>query len=104
MEQFVYIMEHLPDLVKSALSLACESGKSLSWKVQESAKGTLIQLVWRSEPDKVLTNGKAVGFNWNHAASCSKPDPEQRKKRIPPSRARRKKRRLQTFLERKQLQ
>ena len=39
---------------KNTLSTTCnnyKSGRSLSWKVQENNKGTLIQLVWKAEPE-----------------------------------------------------
>ena len=35
----------LPRLVQETISSACHSDRQLSWKIQESAKGTLIQLV-----------------------------------------------------------
>ena len=38
-------MDALPELVKAAVSLACASGRMLSWKIQEGEKGTLVQLV-----------------------------------------------------------
>ena len=57
-------MEKLPDLVKAALSSACNSGKILSWKVQESDKGTLIQLVWKPRLER-QDRDSALGFNWN---------------------------------------
>lgn len=37
----------LPELVISAIESACASGKRLSWKIQESDRGTLVQLVWK---------------------------------------------------------
>ena len=37
-------MDALPAVVRVALQNACDSGRTLSWKVQENAKGTLIQL------------------------------------------------------------
>ena len=55
-----------PALVRAALTAACNSGNPLSWKVQESKQGTLIQLVWntkpehhsRREPTRVASNWK----------------------------------------------
>ena len=37
----------LPDLVQRVITSACSSGRTLSWKIQVSEKGTLIQLVWK---------------------------------------------------------
>ena len=55
-------MDKLPDLVKSALTAACNLGKALSWKVQETDKGTLIQLVWklRLESSLVASESQAI--------------------------------------------
>ena len=38
----------LPDLVAKAVISACNLARKLSWKIQESEKGTLIQLVWKA--------------------------------------------------------
>ena len=40
----------LPGLLSSAISSACESGRPLSWKIQEGKRGTLIQLIWEPQP------------------------------------------------------
>jgi hypothetical protein len=53
-------MDYLPELVKAALSTACQSGRSLSWKVQENNKGILIQLVWKAEPDSCPSCENAI--------------------------------------------
>ena len=34
----------LPDLVTKAVIFACNSGRKLSWKIQESEKGKLFEL------------------------------------------------------------
>ena len=98
-------MDQLPELVKSAVSSACSSGKSLSWKVQEGKKGLLIQLVWKTEPVGHSVSGKTtgVGSNWNPAKhNNTVPGKPASNKKLSPSRARRNARRLQAFLERKQ--
>ena len=61
-------MDQLPELVKAALSSAYQSGRSLSWKVQENNKGILIQLVWKAEPVSCPAGGNAirVGSNWKN--------------------------------------
>jgi hypothetical protein len=64
-------------VVKAALSTACQSGRSLSWKVQENSKGLHIQLVWKAEPDSYPTGGNTirVGSNWKNrpeVLSCGK--------------------------------
>ena len=95
-------MEQLPEVVKAAITAACNSGRTLSWKVQEDGRGTLIQLVW-----KPVCADTKVCSNWNARKRCtdlttsgklvsSKP------KKLTPSRARRNARPLQAFLERKQ--
>ena len=90
-------MENLPDLVKAALSSACNSGKILSWKVQESEKGTPIQLVWKPRLERQDRNS-ALGFNWNSRNSMQFNQYEsesnrilvsRKRKRMTPSRARR---------------
>ena len=57
----------LPSLVQESISSACHSDRQLSWKIQESAKGTLIQLVWKPAQSVVPRKRKAVmvGNNWN---------------------------------------
>ena len=96
------LMEHLPEVVKAAITAAFNSGRTLSWKVQEDGRGTLIQLVW-----KPVCADTKVCSNWNTRKRCtdlttsgklvsSKP------KKLTPSHARRNARRLQAFLERKQ--
>ena len=64
-EYAIQSMDQLPELVKSAVSSTCSSGKSLSWKVQEGKKGLLIQLVWKTEPVGHSVSGKTtrVGSN-----------------------------------------
>ena len=37
-----------PGFSRKAVISACSSGRKLSWKIQESEKGTLIQLVWKT--------------------------------------------------------
>ena len=99
-------MDGLPDVVRVALLNAHASGRTLSWKVQENAKGTLIQLVWKKPAaetslDSGLTD--TVGSNLNKiAAKSDKPAENPRnKKRNNPSRVHRNARRLQSFLDRK---
>ena len=55
------------------ISSACHSDRQLSWKIQESAKGTLIQLVWKPALTVVPRQRKAdmVGSNWNTNAQLS---------------------------------
>ena len=100
----LFSMDQLPELVKSAISSACSSGKSLSWKVQEGKKGLLIQLVWKTEPVGHSVSGKTtrVGSNWNPAKhNNTVPGKPASKKKLSPSTARRSARRLQAFLETK---
>ena len=39
----------LPQPVAVCIQIALKSGRKLSWKLQESARGTLVQLVWKSD-------------------------------------------------------
>ena len=89
-------LDKLPELVKSALVFACNSGKSLSWKVQENDKGILVQLVWKSNS----SDPAPVCSNWNSKLTPDSNTPPE-KRRVCPSRARRNARRLQSFLEKK---
>ena len=100
----------LPDLVRKAIDSACNSGRKLSWKVQESDKGMLIQLVWKAET--VLAGyarrDEVMRTNWNQASTrvpvaAPATSREVPKKRITPSRLRRNAKRLQAFLERKKV-
>ena len=76
----VDMMDQLPELVKTALSSACKSGRSLSWKVQENSKGMLIQLVWKAEPVNGPTGGNTtmVGSNWKTGPNWKKPSERPR--------------------------
>ena len=38
----------LPETVAFCLRMAQKSGRSLSWKIQESSKGILVQLIWKA--------------------------------------------------------
>ena len=44
-----FISGPLPDFISAAVASAFVSGRKLSWKVQESTKRMLIQLVWKPE-------------------------------------------------------
>ena len=116
-DSITFMLDQLPEVVMTALSTTCKSGRSLSWKVQENNKGILIQLVWKAEPVSGPTRGNTtvVASNWkSHPAStrdgvdhyCKSDNfnntgrPLQ-KKRICLSRARRNARRLQAFLDQK---
>ena len=63
----------LPELVKKAITSACESGRKLSWKIQENDRETLVQLVWKPEPFLAGNSSKnsEVSSNWNLAASTA---------------------------------
>ena len=39
----------LPELLAVCIQTALNSGRRLSWKIQESVRGTLVQLVWKSD-------------------------------------------------------
>ena len=99
-------MDLLPELLKTALTSACNSGRSLSWKLQESVRGTFIQLVWKHEPETSPDCGKptGVGSNWKRSVVPKDPGKPARKKRISPSKARRNASRLQAFLVKKNVE
>ena len=96
----------LPDLVAKAVISACSSGRKLSWKIQESEKGTLIQLVWKAANSFAGDTGKKteVCSNWNNSPVYSNRQSivQKPQRRNPPSRVRRNARRLKAFIERKQ--
>ena len=94
----------LPELVKKAIISACESGRKLSWKIQENDRGTLVQLVWKPEPFLVGNSSKnsEASSNWNLAARNCPWTAQKSKKQHPPSRLRRNARRLASFIEKKQ--
>ena len=98
----------LPSLVQEAISSqtsACYSDRQLSWKIQESVKGTLIQLVWKPAPFVVPRKRKAVMVGNNaqpfRSAENVSTSRSEIKKRNPPSRQRRRAKRLAEFLEKK---
>ena len=91
----------LPDLVAKAVISACNSGRKLSWKIQESEKGTLIQLVWKAANS--FAGKSEVRSNWNTSPAHNRQSIVQKpQRRNPPSRVRRNARRLKAFIERKQ--
>ena len=88
-----------------AVISACSSGRKLSWKIQESEKGTLIQLVWKAANSFAGDLGKKteVRSNWNNSPPSNRQSIIQRpQSRNPPSRVRRNARRLKAFIECKQ--
>ena len=91
----------LPDLVTKAVISACNLGRKLSWEIQESEKGTLIQLVWKAVNS--FTGKSEVCSNWNmlptHNCQTIVQKPQRRNH---PSRVRRNARRLKAFIERTQ--
>ena len=91
----------LPDLVTKAFISACNSGRKLSWEIQQSAKGTLIQLVWKAVNS--FTGKSEVCSNWNmlptHNCQTIVQKPQRRNR---PSRVQKNARRLKAFIERKQ--
>ena len=62
-------MEMLPEIVVKVIAGEAESGRKLSWKVQESEQGTLVKLVWKSAGCAGRANPVAeelkVAINWN---------------------------------------
>jgi len=79
----------LPDLVAKAVISACSSGRKLSWKIQESEKGTLIQLVWKATNSFAGDTGEKteVCSNWNNSPPSNRQSIIQRpQRRNPPSR------------------
>ena len=96
----------LPDLLLKAIESACSTRRQLSWKIQEGPKGTLIQLVWKSNAVNTGNASEVVGTNWSIAPAnpetpaCRIQQPYQKKKKNKnPSRIRRDAKRLQAYLE-----
>ena len=97
-------MDNLPEVVRVALQNACNSGRTLSWKVQENAKGTLIQLIWKLIPVVCLDKGHSISMVGSNSNSTKpefdKPaDKPRKRRRNNPSRIRRNARRLRSFLD-----
>ena len=102
-------MDALPELVKATVSLACASGRTLSWKIQEGEKGTLVQLVWSGKQ-----KGKEERWSEKQEERWSEKQEERPsgsglvgcvvRRRVSPSRARRNARRRQAFLEKQAAQ
>ena len=79
----------LPEVVAVCINLALNSGRTLSWKIQESCRGTSVQLFWKGggsdcslEPQVELA-------------------PPRTKKKNSPSEVRRNQRRLAEFMKTK---
>ena len=87
-----------PETVAVCLCMAQKSGRSLSWKIQESSKGILVQLFWKAispiaeARSQVFVEPKSFTRSWS-----------KRPRRKTPSKHRRNQRCLQEFLHRKEL-
>ena len=46
----------LPEPLAVCIQTAMNSGRRLSWKIQESVRGTLVQLVWKSDSPLLETD------------------------------------------------
>jgi hypothetical protein len=95
-------MDQLPELAKVAISTACSSGKSFSWKFQENGGRIVIQLMWKAEPECIIIDSAGrkttrVCSNTNHPSENAG-IPRSKRKRIYPFRACRNARRLATGL------
>ena len=62
--QVTCVVEHmeLPDLLKTAISSACSSGRKLSWKIQECEKFLIFWFCYRPQTDSTH-DGCAVGYS-----------------------------------------
>ena len=100
----------LPEIVAKVIASAAGSGRKLSWKIQDSEKGTLVQLVWKSTSCSAGSTPTG-GINWNKKAQRPRSDADagrpvstsQAKTRNTPSRKRRNALRREAFLEKKKL-
>ena len=63
----------LPDIVAKVIAAAAGSGRKLSWKIQDSEKGTLVQLVWKSASCSAESTPTG-GINWNKKAQRPRSD------------------------------
>ena len=78
----------LPEPLAVCIQTALNSGRRLSWKIQESVRGTLARLVWKSDsPSRSLDAPAPLAVT--------------RPRKKSPSQIRRSQRRLQEFLKRK---
>ena len=102
----------LPDILQKIITSACESGRQLSWKVSDNANGTLVQLVWKTNPSDTRNSSVSMKgcskWKTSHSGHGFKPPATtvggKQKQRNPPSRQRRNARRLAAFLEKKHYQ
>ena len=80
----------LPEILKAAISSACQSGRDLSWKIQEGKKGTLIQMIWDPQPKVLSEKSNEVRSirNKTHPSSNMSAG-DGHKKRLPPSKVKR---------------
>ena len=107
-------MDALPELVKATVSLACASGRTLSWKIQEGEKGTMVQLVWSGKQEGKQEGKKEERWSGKQEVRWSEKQEERPsasglvgcfvRRRVSPSRARRNARRRQAFLEKQAAQ
>ena len=61
-------MHVLPEVVAKVIAGEAELVWPLSWQVQESEQGTLVQLVWKSAgcaSANSVTEESKVAINWN---------------------------------------
>ena len=83
----------LPQVVAVCIQQAIESGRTLSWRIQESFKGTSVQLFWKNDFNQESRVEQA--FPWSRRAR-SRPS-----KKKSPSQVRRSRRRLDEFIKSK---
>jgi len=85
----------LPEPVAVCIQAALKSGRKLSWKLQESERGTFVQLVWKSDlplPQRKAGANHRPGPATNHTKWARKKSPSEQK---------RSERRMEEFLQRK---
>ena len=95
----------LPEIVAKSIDLALKSDRKLSWKVQDSEKGTLIQLVWKSNASDAQRpcEKSQVCSKWKEPIRTGNPVPRSLVTKVEetPSRKWRDARCMNAFLDRK---
>ena len=92
---------NLPELLVACIQAASCSGKQLSWTIKENAKGTLVQLVWKIDPELQNLSGPEKVSSIKNSSIQNSSTSQKRRKKASPSRLKRSQERLQCFLSRK---
>ena len=87
----------LPEVLAVCINSAINSGRTLSWKIQENPKGTSVQLFWRA-------SNRDGDHNQESQVVLAPPQTRTRTKKKSPSQQRRSQKRLDDFIKAKSLE